>query len=217
MARVTRSHSHGGNRGLGMLVVVFLGILVLTFLLGVLVGRRSVRSSQREVAAEKEKRLVQPKGGGLRDRELERLPQVQEKLTFYHTLTAPLGSKPPVPKTPTARDGSAPPEPEHRTSGTAAAAADLPAGDTVKPAEGPSADQSWTVQVGAYRSREVALALQRSLTASGYEAYVGEVVGQDGAVRYRVRVGQYQSRSDAERVLQRLKSTQALSPLVVPR
>ena len=218
MASRGRSSGRSGRRQLAVLFLVLLVILGVTFLLGFLVGRHSSRNQQREVAVEKEKRPPQPKGGGLRDRELERLPQVQEKLTFYHTLTAPGSSwKEPAPKGSTTAAGSSGAETRQRVPRENTGTADVPQGSAATPGEASATSQSWTVQVAAYRSRDLALALQRSLVASGYDSYVSEVAGPGGEVRYRVRVGQYPSRGDAEKVSDRLRGERAVSPLVIPR
>jgi len=83
--------------------------------------------------------------------------------------------------------------------------------------DGRAPAHSWTVQVAAYRSAESAAVLQSSLAASGYDAYVVPSAGEDGTVRYRVRVGSYLSRSEAEKIAERLRSERAVAAFVVPR
>lgn len=77
--------------------VAGLVIVGLTFALGMLVGRQWARQTQPAVAAAPtQKPTAAPRRGGLTDTGPERAPQIEEKLTFYQTLTAPLG---PVPLT----------------------------------------------------------------------------------------------------------------------
>jgi cell division protein FtsN len=73
------------------------------------------------------------------------------------------------------------------------------------------------VQVGAYRAREPAEEFRRSLSAAGYDAYVTAVSTDDGTVRYRVRVGSFSSRSDAEKTASRLKAERSLNPFVTTK
>jgi cell division septation protein DedD len=231
-----RAQQGGVRRGrLAVLLLAVAAILCLTFLVGFLVGRQSVRNPQRDISVEKEKRPAQPKGGGLKEREVERPPRLQDKLTFYHTLTEPASApRTPPPKAPAAAAAAPPagqqpgqlpspgPQPamaQPRFPGSGEGGSEALASAAPKPGEPPRTDDgsSWTVQVAAYRSRELAIALQRALASAGYDVHVNEVTGQDGAVRYRVRVGQYPTRADADRISERLRGEQALSPLVVPR
>jgi cell division septation protein DedD len=82
------------------------------------------------------------------------------------------------------------------------------------PAELPD---TWTVQVSAFRSRALAEELRSRLAARGFDAYVFPSITEDGRPRYRVRVGTFASRSDAERAAGDLRSERGLNPLVTPR
>jgi cell division protein FtsN len=75
----------------------------------------------------------------------------------------------------------------------------------------------WTVQVSAFRSRALAEELRARLVARGFDAYVFPSITEDGRPRYRVRVGTYLARVDAERVAGELRSERGLNPLVTPR
>ncbi len=193
-----RSRIHPRRSGqFAVLALTCLALLCLTFFLGFLVGRQAARGQQREARVEQDKQAVLPgrvpapkAWVGARDREVGRLPQIQERLTFYHTLTAPPGSAPTTPAL-KARDASA----------------------AVKE---PEKERAWTLQVGAYRSRSQAGALQRALVASGYDGYLTAVTGQDGAIHYRVRVGSYPTRAEAEQVSERLRTERSLAPFIVP-
>ena len=84
------------------------------------------------------------------------------------------------------------------------------AGAKTKPAarEG-KAVLAWAVQVGSFSRRDNALALEKKLKKAGYPAFVEQVKLADGGARYRVRVGPWVKKSDAEaqrkRILARLK------------
>ncbi|HKZ03858.1 MAG TPA: hypothetical protein VJU81_00165, partial [Methylomirabilota bacterium] len=91
-----RSTRHGGGglfQRLGLLLAAVV-ILVLTFTLGVLVGRQwgGRATAPAALTAEAGKR---PAAGairrGLTESAADRPREIQEKLTFYQTLTAPLG------------------------------------------------------------------------------------------------------------------------------
>jgi cell division septation protein DedD len=71
--------------------------------------------------------------------------------------------------------------------------------------------------VSAYRSHGLAEELKQSLRSAGYDAYLIQVGGEDGKSRFRVRVGSYPARVEAERVAERLKTERSLSPFVVPK
>jgi cell division septation protein DedD len=77
--------------------------------------------------------------------------------------------------------------------------------------------EAWTVQVSAFRSRALAEELRSRLAARGFDAYVFPSITEDGRPRYRVRIGTYPARTDAERVAVELRSERGLNPLVTPR
>ena len=76
---------------LGGGVLVILG---LTFALGMLVGRQWARQTPPPVAAEPTRKAVPARRSGLNEVSADRAVPPQEKLTFYQTLTAPLGPVP---------------------------------------------------------------------------------------------------------------------------
>jgi cell division septation protein DedD len=131
--------------------------------------------------------------------------------------TKPAAAPPPTPAKPTAQpSGSAPKSsPPQESKPPLAAAAKAPAAAKTAanvPAEPPKADTArsvepagsvFSVQVSALRSRAGADAVVKELSAKGYDAYV---VGPQGASSlYRVRVGKYKDRRDAEELKRRLE------------
>jgi DedD protein len=98
-----------------------------------------------------------------------------------------------------------------------------PAAVAEKPApasNGPSSSDSdatssgrYAVQLAALRERNEADALVKRLVAKGYQAYV--VVPPPGAPPvYRVQVGRFKSRSDADRTAARLRKEERFTPWV---
>ncbi len=69
------------------------------------------------------------------------------------------------------------------------------------------------VQVGAFKTRQEADALARRLSGRGYAVYVMAPTG-DGRSVYRVRVGNYASTDEAQRVSAKLTSQEKLKPWI---
>lgn len=77
-----------------------------------------------------------------------------------------------------------------------------------KEKEPPQREKLWSVQVGAFRSEQDAVKVAKTLRAKGYEAYVIRAeVG--GAVLYRIKVGRFAKRGEAEKLLILLKDKEA--------
>jgi len=229
---------------LGGAVLVMMG---LTFALGLLVGRQWARQSASAVVAtvaEPAKKPAAPsrRGGIAADTMAERAPE--PTLTFYHTLTEPLDSAgappkgepkavsvkipPVIPPTPRA---TAPPVAAPRAPVAAPSLPPAPGKVTeAKTADGGSAGaisgppqlrtgghSPWTVQVGAYKSRRQADEARQHLTGAGLDAYVVTLTAQEGAARYRVRVGTYRTREEAVAASERLRAQRSLTTFVTPK
>lgn len=80
----------------------------------------------------------------------------------------------------------------------------------------PDLEGLWSVQVGAFSSKQGATEVARILVGKGYEAYVtrGEVNAVDV---YRTNVGRFRTREEAERLLTRLKGKEAYRTAFVAR
>jgi len=193
-----------GRRGTGggalvVFVTACLAVLALTFLLGVLVGRQWAHRASADsarVAGAPASPGARFRARRLSEREAEEpAPQIQEKLTFYQTLTAPLTAGPPPQRTraESAREGPAP--------------ASAPA----RP--GAVGDAGYTIQVAAFRSRAQADKLRETL---GGEAYVAEIGAGRGAP-FRVRVGSFASRAEAEARAVRLRTEFSLGAFVTQK
>jgi len=86
---------------------------------------------------------------------------------------------------------------------TSVAAADTPSDPAGRP---------WAVQVAALNVRAEAEAVAKRLTSKGYAAYV--VPPADGAAVYRVRVGKFSTRDQAEPVKAKLEKEELFKPWI---
>jgi cell division septation protein DedD len=68
------------------------------------------------------------------------------------------------------------------------------------------------VQIAALNERNAAEAIARRLSSKGYAAYVFEPA--DGTSVYRVRVGKFGSRHDAETLKTKLEKEEQFKPFV---
>lgn len=194
------------SRGVSTFFVLVgaLTVLGVTFLLGAMVGRFWPNlPSFRPVSVAKAPRER------VRERE-PRAPEPPPMLTFYRELTAPLTAPPaarPAKPRPDAPKAEAPKEPAHEASRPE------PPGAPRPEAPGNLAAR-FTVQVGAYKTREPAEALRARVAAAGHDAHVVET---DGPVRFRVRVGAYATRDAAQAAAARIGADRAFSTFVTAR
>jgi DedD protein len=189
----------GGGAGTLFVVIGCLAILGGAFGLGVMAGRAwpQLPFARSESAAKA------PRG---REREA-RAPEAPPTLTFYQELTAPL-TAPPPPR----------PVKPARAEAPKAEAPKLEPPRVETPREPAKAEpaKGFTVQVGAYKTREPAEGLRARLAAAGHEAYVAETDGAGGA-RFRVRVGAFASREAAQEAATRIAADRTLSTFVTAR
>jgi cell division protein FtsN len=239
---MARPRRRAGGPGFGQWIVLggaVVVILGLTFTLGMLVGRQLARSSlvalgpSPSEAARKGPAPAPRRGGIAAETMADRVPESAEKLTFYQTLTEPLGatgaprSEPAKPATVPVTVKISAPEPKPATPPTppaaapalppAAAAPSLPPVTKAAAAPAPAAPNGWTVQVGAFKSRRQADETRQHLATAGLDAYVASVGVQDGQPRFRVRVGTYRTREEAAAVAQRLRAQKSLTAFATPR
>jgi len=206
-------------------------IMGLTFTLGVLVGRQWSHPAAAASADSGARKTVPPgKRGGLSGADLEPPPQVDQKLTFYRTLTAPLGrgsadasQRPQAKAQPAPEPARAkpPPPPDPYTSrGETIIESPAPPDATTASAPAPAqADTAglWSVQVGAFKRQGQAVSLHKQLREAGFDAYIAPAVASDGQTNYRVRVGAFESKAEAQRVVERVRGERSLAAFVTPR
>jgi len=228
----TAGARHRGKAGDGRTQWVALGsaaviILVLTFALGMLVGRQWARQTLPSVAAEPTRKPASaPRRGGLTEMGPDRTTPAPEKLTFYQTLTAPLGSVPPSErgdvKTGAATRARANP-PRPAPAGDEPAASRRGTGTESQERARPTAVENreataeWTVQVGVFKSLHQAEGVRRQLSGGGFDARVTPVIADDGQARYRVRVGAFRTRDEAVRAAERVRSDRSLPTFVTAK
>ena len=207
-----RNSRGGAFQRIGLVLAAGI-ILTLTFTLGVLVGRQWGARAADVDGPRKSQALTRR---GLAEAEAERPRELQEKLTFYQTLTAPLG--------PIGHSSRARAEEKGKTPAPAVSTASVPAMPapsavasvpSASPTSAPSATAAaWTVQVGAFKSRQQADDVQKRLTEAGFPAVLSPVTLDDGQARYRVRVGGARSRGEAEQLAQQVRARLPLTALV---
>jgi cell division septation protein DedD len=200
-------------------------VLVLTFALGLLVGRQWARppaSAASPSSSEAARRAAAPparRSGIAAETMADRGPESTEKLTFYQTLTEPLAAQgaPPRPEPKTVAIKTPPPAPTAPPAPPPAPPSPVSPPAQSKPApaaSAPAAGSPWTIQVAAFKNRKQADDLRQQLAASGLEAYVANIAGPDGHARFRVRVGTFRSREEAAAAADRLRGSRSLSTFV---
>jgi len=216
-------------------------VSVVIFLCGVMVGRgvQTARAEHGEPlqAAASDVRAVEPGRGGeaaptvvppaeepapveddYYDRLVEGTPR--ESLAPQRGDRAPSSARPPDPSPAEARPApaekpSAPaaetrPPPQKPQTTEARAPAQPPA---QTPAASGGSSSGFAVQLAALRERGEADAIAKRLVAKGYEAYV--LLPAPGAPPvYRVQVGRFDSRREADRVAARLRKEERFDPWV---
>ncbi len=226
--------------------IAFLVLLGLTFGLGMLVGRQRARQTHQAVAAESSRKPTPTsRRGGLTEAGTEKSHQLQEKLTFYQTLKAPLGPvRIPDGTDATAKPARAPVNPakatERAVEGTlwratdregqepssAAHAQSRPTGERNetrlsssprREGERQEATAGWTVQVGVFSSPQQAAGVKKQLAERGFEAQIAPTMTDDGQVRYRVRLGAFRSKEEAARTAERVRTDRSLPTYVTTR
>jgi len=81
-----------------------------------------------------------------------------------------------------------------------------------KQTSGPSG--AYTIQVASFTDKKGAETLSQKLKKKGYEAYVAAGEVPEKGTRYRVRIGHYPSRTDAQRAAERIQEEEKLSFLI---
>jgi len=142
-------------------------------------------------------------------------PVTPSEFTFYETLKK-------APQDPAATVGltnpkvAAPPAPSSNTAPPPAQApkpAVKPQSRVIETATVQNDALRYTVQVGAFREQPVAERLIADLNRKGHTAYLMTAPVEDG-MTYRVRVGKFATKEEADRVAKRLATQEGLHPFV---
>lgn len=89
--------------------------------------------------------------------------------------------------------------------------------DPVKVSASPQPSGSsgaYTIQVASFSDKKGAETLSQKLKRKGYDAYVAAGQVPQKGTRYRVRIGRYPSRTDAQRAAERIQEAEKLSFLI---
>jgi DedD protein len=212
---MTDDRTRGVHLSDKQLVFVFMAaavVAVIVFLFGVLVGRgvQQARAPLNDGSAITASQVVSdapagepPVADGMPRPEHTAGPGGGEKFTYPELLgrTAPSEAT----KGGTAGDQAkaaaeapahapAPPDVPAETVGGAAPAAAAPA----------NAAANWTVQVAAVKQRDEADAIAKRLKTKGYDAFVLAPASTDGLAMFRVRIGSFKDKRQADNLAQRL-------------
>jgi DedD protein len=202
---------------------------IVIFLLGIFVGKRI---EERRVAKPEEPLIRLPVKPSGQDTSGASAGQSKEEITFYDTLAKsaraelppegksnevkqPEKATQPDAKEPPSRSKETPPparskpetKPAEKAKATAQKSNPAPAAQA---AEGAESGQAWYVQVNALPDENSAKVWVDRLRKKGYKAYLTEARVK-GKIWYRVRVGQYSSREEAQKVENTLKNKEKLS------
>ena len=198
--------------------LVFLFILVtfasvVIFLCGVLVGRgaRAVRGeAPADVSAEVTTTPPAPQavpGGGPPAAEPPAPAPEADELSYHKRLQGADAPKEQL-KSPAPASADAKPAPP----ATSAPAQDTAAAQPPAPASGrPGA---WVVQVVALQDRAVATSLVKRLNGKGYPAFLVTTAAGSVPRMYKVQVGRYNDKREAEQIRQRLEKEEQFKPWI---
>jgi DedD protein len=220
MASTTDDGFHEIQLNGKQLVFLFMAVTVVSvviFLCGVLVGRGVrnismpgdplVAQQAGPAAIEDPPPVVATTGGGTP-------ATAQEDLSYPNRLAS--GEQPPEQLKPTPPPPPAPPPPPKPSASAAGATSSA---TSSPPTSAPSvraepAGPGYAIQLAALRQREEADVIARRLAGKGYAAYVLTPEAGAPAV-FRVRVGKFKDRREAESVAARLKQEEQFNPWIV--
>ena len=73
------------------------------------------------------------------------------------------------------------------------------------------------MQAAAFKTQAQADALQKQLKQAGFDAYVASATTSDGQANYRVRIGTFKSKAEAQRVAERVRGERSLAAFITPK
>jgi len=216
------------GKQLVFLFIVTTTVIVVVFLCGVKVGRgvRAVQGDDADQVAAAAPAAAQPQpkpaaeAGPPATEPPAPAAETPEELSYHKRLqgaAAPAETlKPETEPKPEASSGSAPKSPSGATGRQAATPAPAPGNSPAASARQPStpADAgvpssgkpgAWVVQVIATRDREVAGSVVKKLAGKGYPAFLVSPAAGAAQPFYKVHVGRYSDRGEAEQISARIK------------
>ena len=232
-----RGRARGGTGAFQWIALLTAGTVImgLTFTLGILVGRQWSRPASAAAALESGTRKTVPPGkrGGLSGADVEPAQVDQKQLTFYQTLTAPLGraaadasprheEKTKASPSPEPARVEAPQPPPYPYASRGETVVEKPVADSSAAADKASRASAeptgpWSVQAAAFKTQAQADTLQKQLKQSGFDAYVASAAGSDGQTNYRVRIGTFKTKAEAQRIAERVRGERSLAAFITPK
>jgi cell division septation protein DedD len=193
-------------------------VAVVIFLCGVLVGR-GVRAerAQAENAASAQTGGEVPPPAAPTTQSNEPSPATGEELTYAKRLE---GDDPKEKLKPQSRSSAAadttpePPTPTEAETDKPREAAPAPSKPSAPVATGTASGGGWVVQVAALRDRAAAVRIIQRLTQKGYQAFIVEPTRGAPAPGFRVRVGPFRDRREAEQASRRLEREEQFRPFI---
>src|SRR5256885_2383187 len=74
-----------------------------------------------------------------------------------------------------------------------------------------------SAEAGARKTRAQADGLEKQLRQAGFDAYVTQASGEDGQTRFRVRVGTFKNKAEAQRMADRMRAERSAAAFVAPK
>jgi cell division septation protein DedD len=142
-------------------------------------------------------------------------PAEGDELSYRKRLegeTARRESLPPAPAPEPVREAPAPPREAPAREPEARSARQQPAGPPPSAVTGTPQPGTWVLQVHALRDQKVASSIVQRLAKKGYPAFL--VAAGPPSNMFRVFVGRYKDRDEAERVAARLKKEEQFIPWI---
>ncbi|MCX7820640.1 MAG: SPOR domain-containing protein [Brevinematales bacterium] len=200
-------------------IFVFFGIMI--FLLGFWLGKTSIKNAiekEKQTIAFEEKKLEEKKVENLivsspekkndspivvesiKQPEVATIPEVKSPQTEnIKVVETPKQEKLATPKVPEIKNSEAIKFPDKKST-------PLPRQEVKTATKPASQDGSYSIQVSAHTSMEKARSVEDSLRGMGLYSYLVEA-NVNGTTYYRVRVGKFTSREEAEATLKKLKAS----------
>jgi len=194
------------GKQLVFLFIVTTSVLVAVFLCGVLVGRgaRDARGDEPAAVAAAAEPAPQPvpDTGPPASEPPTPAAETPDQLSYHKRLQG----TGPAPETIKPQPERAPP-PRAVPDPPAARTAAPPPSDAGRPG-------TWVVQVIATRDQSVASAVVKQLSGKGYPAFLVNPAGGAAQPFFKVHVGRYTDRREAEQVSQRIKKEEQFQPWI---
>ena len=213
------------SRQVAMLFVLSLVILTLVFALGIIVGRGMTHPSgmqadvrEAEVASRPQVLPEEiPEEGPDTPKPAPPAEPAAPTLRFFEDgQESPAREAPVRTRTPSAQETQAAEKPAEPKPTPQTATPTTPQPSPTQPAA-ESGAKPYTIQVSAFQDQAQADRMVQRLKSKNYDAYVVKATIPGRGVWYRVRIGQYAQREEAERVAAVLKSREGIATYVTLR